>query len=146
MARLYVAELGGGGREQPLVAHFRTIAEARAWAQSHGVSADWCLIRSGGRIVGRHLRDLTGDGRRWFRALPERKPAAANPQRKFFIFVPRGGTGGLRLIGSVLARGETAAQVRLRLIEREGYPDHITVRRLERRRKGQVAESAGPSH
>jgi hypothetical protein len=146
MARLYVAELGGSRLAQALIAHFRTIGEARQWAQSHGDAADWCVIRSAGRVVARHQRDTDGDRLRWARVVSERKPTAANPQRKFFILAPRGGDGALRLIGSVLARGESAAQVRHRLIERDGYPDDITVRRLDRERKGRVVESAGPRH
>jgi len=144
MARLYIAELGGSSLAQPQTARFRTVGEAREWAQGHGVAADWCLVRNAGRIVARHQRDISGDGVRWFRVLPERNGAAANPQRRFFIFAPRNSKGALRLIGSVLARGETAAELRQRLIQSGAYPDDITVRRLDRKRKGQVAESAGP--
>lgn len=142
--RIYLAELGGPDGAKPQTAQFWTIAEAREWAQGQGKSADWCVIRYAGKIVARHQRDADGDGLRWFRVLPERKPAATNPERKFFVFVPRNDKGALRLIGSMLVRGETADQVRRRLIEREGYPDSITVRRLDRKRKGQVIESSGP--
>ena len=149
MARLYVAELGKQDSPATRTASFNTIADARRWAQQHGSAADWCVIRCGGREVARHQRDPGGDGLRWFRVLSERKPAVVHPQRKFFIFGPRsdarGANGGLRLIGAVLTRGESATELRRRLIEREGYPDNITVKRLDRKRKGQVLESAGPS-
>jgi len=144
MARLYVAELGIRDSSVTQTAPFNTIAEARAWAQGHGRAADWCVIRYAGRVVARHERETTGDGLGWFRVLPERRAATPNPQRKFFIFGPRNNHGALRLIGVVLARGESAAEVRRRLIEREGYPGDITVKRLDRKRKGQVLESAGP--
>jgi hypothetical protein len=144
MARIYVAELGTRDSSATETANFNTIADARAWAQRHGRAADWCVIRCGGREVARHERDTQGDGLRWFRVLPERKAATPNPQRKFFIFGPRNSHGALRLIGVVVVRGESAADLRRRLIEREGYPDNITVRRLDRKRKGQVLESAGP--
>ena len=142
--RIYWAELGGA--EGPILqtAQFWTIAEAREWAQAHGAGADWCVIRCAGKVVARHQRDPEGDGLRWFRILPERKPVSNNPERKFFVFAPRTERAGLRLIGHMLVRGETAAEVRQRLIEREGYPDSITVRRLDRKRKGQIIESAGP--
>lgn len=142
--RIYLAELGGADAAKVQTAQFWTIAEAREWAQGHGKSADWCEIRYAGKVVARHRRDTAGDGSQWIRVLPERKPAATNPERKYFVFVPRNEKGALRLVGSMLVRGETAVQVRRRLIEREGYPDNITVRRLDRKRKGQIIESAGP--
>jgi hypothetical protein len=144
MARLYVAELGRRDSAAAHTANFNTIADARRWAQDHGSAADWCVIRCAGREVARHQRDTSGDGLRWFRVLPERKAATRNPQRKFFIFGPRSDSHGLRLMGVVLVRGENADQLRRRLIEREGYPDNITVKRLDRKRKGQVLETAGP--
>lgn len=145
MARLYVAELGTRQSPATHTANFNTIADARQWAQGHGNAADWCVIRCGGREVARHERDTTGDGLRWFRVLPERKTTARRAQRKFFIFRPRNDSDvALRLMGVVLVSGESAADLRRRLIEREGYPDNITVKRLDRKRKGQVLESAGP--
>jgi hypothetical protein len=145
MARLYVAELGSRQSPATQTASFNTIADARQWAQGHGSAADWCVIRCSGREVARHERDTGGDGLRWFRVLPERNATARRPQRKFFIFGPRNdNNAALRLMGVVLVRGENAADLRRRLIEREGYPDNITVKRLDRKRKGQVLESAGP--
>lgn len=59
-------ELFGSGFLQGPIAEFRTVTEARRWAASYGATADWAILYRGSKIVGRHYRDITGDGLRWY--------------------------------------------------------------------------------
>ena len=69
MARSYTAEIGGSSWGRCAVAEFSTISACRAWAESYGTTADWCLISSAaGVVVAKHQRDTSGTGMRWYRA------------------------------------------------------------------------------
>ena len=65
----YTAAIGGSGWSRGPRAEFRTIREAREFAEGYGTTADWCRIEDhAGREVASHRRDSSGDGSRWFRA------------------------------------------------------------------------------
>ncbi len=67
----YSAEIGGSSWSRGPVVTFRTILEAREWAESYGTTADWCAISDAkGRAVAAHRRDPNGNGMRWYRAEP----------------------------------------------------------------------------
>jgi hypothetical protein len=71
--RLYRAKIGGAAWAEGPTAEFRTIREARAWAEEYGTTADYCLIFDlKGRLVAEHRRD-TGSPGRWYRARRERR-------------------------------------------------------------------------
>ena len=64
----YTAEISGSSFARGPVAEFKTIREARAWAESYGTTADRCTIRRGDKVIAVHARDTSGSGDRWFRA------------------------------------------------------------------------------
>ena len=73
---MYTAEMGGSSYPKGPKAKFATVKEARAWAESHGDTADWCNIykpsRSRGqglKLVASHRRDPNGDGMSWYRSV-----------------------------------------------------------------------------
>jgi hypothetical protein len=66
--RLYTAHVSCNLSSLPS-AEFATIRECRQHAESYGSTADHCVIADRkNRIVGRHIRDKSGDGMRWYRA------------------------------------------------------------------------------
>jgi hypothetical protein len=68
----YEAEICGSsfGYPHPQV-NVSTLRECRAWAESYGTTADYCLVfDSHRRLVARYQRDTSGAGTRWFRAEP----------------------------------------------------------------------------
>ena len=65
----YIAYMGGSSWRTGPHAEFPTIRECRAYAESYGTTADWCVIQTiGGVKVAEHKRDQSGDGTRWYRA------------------------------------------------------------------------------
>jgi hypothetical protein len=64
----YTATLGGSSWSRGPVETFRTITEAREWAESYGNTADWCTIERGTKLVAYHRRDTNGDGMSWYKA------------------------------------------------------------------------------
>ena len=83
----YRALLSGSSWREGPAAEFRTIREAREWAESYGAMADECAIIDQHRWVPRadhprrehpvvavHRRDRDGGGTRWYRATPPPPP------------------------------------------------------------------------
>ena len=69
MASEYTAHIAGSSWSRGPTATFRTLTEARQWAESYGTTADECIIEdSKGHIRGVHCRDRNGNGTRWYRA------------------------------------------------------------------------------
>ena len=63
----YTAQIGGSSWSHGPKAEFKTIREARAWAEEYGATADWCTIYDlKGRAVAQHRRDTSGTGQNWF--------------------------------------------------------------------------------
>jgi len=67
MVKKYTAVVIGHGE---YIADFDTITEAQRYAEEYGDTANDCKIyrNSDARVVARHCRDISGDGRRWFKA------------------------------------------------------------------------------
>ena len=67
----YEATMSGHQWFNGPTADFSTIAEARRWSESYGTTADSCRIvnlkQTGHPIVAIHVRDTSGNGRRWYR-------------------------------------------------------------------------------
>lgn len=67
--KTYVAEIFGSSWSKGPQSPFKTITEARKWAESFGTGADICYIKSNsGNLVAVHRRDQSGEGTRWFKA------------------------------------------------------------------------------
>ena len=64
----YRATVGGYSWSRGPEAEFPTILAARAFAESFGITADYCNIYDRrGCHVATHMRDGNGDGTRWYR-------------------------------------------------------------------------------
>jgi hypothetical protein len=122
----YEAELGGPG-VQPAPRWFAQVDQARWWAIGQRRASDWCLVRYGGAVVAEYRRAALADGLRWYRVVTRQ---ATGGRRKFFVYGPAVDRLGLRLLRALVVRGESEEAVRRRLVESEGYPPTIVVRRV----------------
>jgi hypothetical protein len=65
----YIAYMGGSSWKIGPHAEFPTIRDCRAYAESYGTTADWCIVVpvKGADKVAEFKRDTSKDGTCWYR-------------------------------------------------------------------------------